>query len=130
MAILAIVSFVVSVIGWFSYVPVAKSTKFRRTLWPTRLLLYGSLLLAILAYVVPNPDPHTNVMFVSATCISFALFTLVFYAMLRLPVARGRPEVGKAIPAFEVLGEDGKPISSDQFIGKGPTLFIFFRGFW
>lgn len=121
---------VVSVLGWVSYVPVAKNTKYRRTLWPTRVLLYGSLALAILAYVVPNADPRMNVMFVSATCISFALFTLVFYLMLRLPVARGRPEVGKAIPAFEVLGEDGKPISSDTFIGKGPTLFVFFRGFW
>ena len=130
MPILAIASFVVSFIGWASYVPVVKRPKLRRTLWPTRVLLYLSLLMAGVAFFLPVRDPYLNSIFVSASLISFAIFTLLYYLMIKLPICVGRPEVSKAMPEFEVTGEDGKPFSSDNFLGKGPLLFIFFRGFW
>ena len=130
MPILAIASFVVSFIGWVSYVPVVKSPKYRRTLWPTRVLLYGSLLMACAAFALPSGSPRLNMWLFSATCASFSLFTLMYYIMIKLPVHPDRPHVGKTIPEFEVTGEDGKALSSDQFVGKGPVLFIFFRGFW
>lgn len=129
MNLLALASMAVSLLGWISYMPVVRSPRFRGTLWPTRVLLYGSLLMAGIAFALPSPDRHTA-MYLSATCASFAIFTLFYYILLKLPPAAGRPEVGKVVPEFEVTGEDGKPFSSDRFVGKGPVLFIFFRGMW
>lgn len=130
MPILACAALMTSLIGWASYVPVVKFPKLRRTLWPTRALEYFALLLACAALAIPVDDPQTNVLLVSLTCVSFAIFTLLYYVSLRLPVSTGRPEAGKLLPTFEVTGENGKPFTSDQFLGKGPLLFIFFRGFW
>lgn len=127
---LAAWSLIISFVGWFSYIPVAKIPKLRRTLWPTRLLFYLSLIPAIIAIALQTDDAKITLMFVSCTCISFALFTLSFYAAIKLPVAAGRPEIDKLLPDFEVIGEDGKPFSPNKFSGKGPLLLVFFRGFW
>lgn len=123
-------SLIISFVAWLSYVPVAKSPKLRRTLWPTRLLFYLSLIPAIIAMAMQLGDPQSNLLFVSATFISFALFTLSFYTALKLPVAAGRPEIGKLLPEFEVIGEDGRPFNPNQACSKGPLLLVFFRGFW
>jgi len=127
---LAAWSLIISFLGWFSYVPVAKIPKFRRTLWPTRLLFYLSLIPAVAAAILPTDDAPRNLLLVSATCISFALFTLSFYTALKLPVAACRPETGKLLPDFEVIGEDGKPFSPNKFASRGPLLLVFFLGFW
>ena len=130
MPVLAAVALAVSLLGWASYIPVAKTVSLRRTLWPTRAMEYLAVLLACLTFALPPEDKATNLLLVSLTCLSFAAFTLVYYTALRLPIAKGRPEVGKLLPAFELTGEDGKPLGADKFTGKGPVLFVFFRGFW
>ena len=132
--LLATAALIVSLLGWASYIPVAKSPRLRRTLMPTRALQYLAVALACLAFAVPLPlgmgDPPMNLLLVSLTCLSFATFVLAYHIALKLPVAAGRPEVGKLLPAFQLTGENGQPFSSDQFLGKGPVLYVFFRGFW
>jgi hypothetical protein len=121
---------VISFLGWVSYLPVAKSPRLRRTLWPTRAMQYVAIAVACLAFAVPTDDPPMNLLLVSLTCLSFSLFLLAYHFALKLPVATGRPEVGKLLPAFELTDEDGKTFTSDQFTNKGPLLLVFFRGFW
>jgi hypothetical protein len=121
---------IISLLAGLSYLPVIKVPKFRRTMWPTRLLFYLSLIPAALSMIFPTDDPQRNLLLVSLTCILFALFNIFFYTALKLPVAPGRPEIGKLLPDFEVTGEDGKTYTPGSLTGKGPVLLVFFRGFW
>ena len=130
MPLLSGAALLVSFLAWVSYVPVARSVRLRRTLWPTRAMQYLAIALACLAFAVPMGDAPMNLLLVGLTCLSFATFVLAYHLTLKLPVASGRPEAGKLLPAFELTGEDGKPFSSEQFVGKGPVLYLFFRGFW
>jgi hypothetical protein len=127
---LGTLSFVLTMIGWASYVPVAKSPALRRTMWPTWLIQIAALGVAVFALVRDSANVTVPLMLAVVAIGSFAIFVIVYFMILRIPRAAGRPEIGKTLRHIEVLGEDGKPVSPDDWVNKGPVLMIFFRGFW
>jgi len=39
-------------------------------------------------------------------------------------------KVGQAAPAFELVGYDGRRVSSAALLARGPMVLSFFRGSW
>jgi hypothetical protein len=127
---LALAAFILSILGWASYVPVAKSPALRRNMWPTWLILTISMLMALAAVIIEEPKVFRTAGVAAVTFAFYIFFVIAYFAALRVPQSVGRPEAGKALPSISVLAETGQRISPDDFAGKGPVLLIFFRGFW
>jgi hypothetical protein len=128
---LALAGFVLSILGWASYVPVAKSPALRRNMWPTWLILTVATLLALAAVIAEPPPKEFKTAGVAAvTFVFYIFFIIAYFTALRIPQSTGRPEAGKMLPSISVLAETGQNISPDDFAGKGPVLLVFFRGFW
>ena len=127
---LSVSSLVLAILGWVTYVPVAKTPGLRKTLWPTRALFVLALVLVGISAINAGPaDPKLDAVGI-ATCVLCGLFAVAFVVMLRVPKAPGRPEAGKPLPFFQVTSEEGKQVSPDGYARKGPVLLVFFRGFW
>jgi hypothetical protein len=123
-------AFVFSLLAWASYIPVSKSPRLRRTMWPTVVLIVLALLgdIAIVLSRASGSDRITALDIV--TWITAALFVPVYFFALRVPRSGRRPQAGGTLPVVSFIAEDGQAISSAQFIQRGPLLLVFFRGFW
>jgi tellurite resistance protein TehA-like permease len=127
---LALMGLLLSLLGWASYIPVSKTPALRHNMWPMWAMLFISVVLAAVA--VAGCQPLTSVVggLAGATLALFFLFVAAYFAALRVPRSAGRPEIGKLLPSFSVVAENGQNISPDHYVGKGPLLLVFFRGFW
>ena len=127
---LAVLLLAFSLLGWLSYLIVAKIPAMRRNMWPMWVIFDTSVVMALIALFQYGTQAGPISAAATATCASFALFVLVYVLVLRVPPAKGRPQAGELLPAFVIKGEDGSLISADDYVGKGPVLLVFFRGFW
>lgn len=123
-------SFGLSIFAWGSYVWVNKIPSLRRTMWPLWAMFAVSMLVAAVALALKKTAPGIDDSLARGTFISFVLFLFFYFTMMRTPRVTGRPQVGSKLPHFQLPSESGAPVSPDDYIGKGPVLLIFFRGFW
>ncbi len=127
---LAISAFILSVLGWASYAPVAKIPFLRSTMWPTWAIIVAAAIMGGVAVALEKSIEFATLGPAAASWILLFLFVVAYTTVLRIPVAPGRPEVGKRIVPFKVIGETGDPVSPQDYQGRGPLLLVFFRGFW
>jgi len=120
----------VSIFAWGSYVWVNKIPSLRKSMWPLWALFALSMLISAAALALKKTTPGIDESFAISTFASFGLFLFFYFTMMRTPRVAGRPQVGAKLPHFELTSETGASISPDDFIGKGPVLVLFFRGFW
>ncbi len=132
---LAVLSLVTALLAWVSIRFVLKSPALRRTMWPVWLLhLLSAALFSIwaVAALALYPDSILSGGGLCAifTLASFVLFLIVYLVALRMPPTEGRPEIGSPLPHFLVTVDDGIQLSPRELLGKGPSMIVFFRGFW
>lgn len=119
-----------AIVAWASYLPVSKSPRLRRTMWPTIALMGLALaIVAARAAMRAEGEPRLGAFDLSALGLAL-LFVPVYFLALRVPRAAGRPQPGESFPAVNFTGEDGQTVSSADLVQRGPMLFVFFRGFW
>ena len=126
---ISLISLIISVLAVVSYVPVAKVPRLRRNMWPTWMLFFASIAIASIPLVHGKDAPHLDAFQVSTYAL-FVLYVISYFLILRVPRQTGRPQVGSTVPHFTLIDENGAKISADDFVGKGPLLLVFFRGFW
>jgi hypothetical protein len=117
-------------LAWASYLPVSKSPRLRKNMWPT-IALMGLALLIVVARAATRPagEPRLGPLDLSALALAL-LFVPVYFLALRVPRAGGRPQPGQVFPAVTFIGDEAQTISSAELVQRGPMLFVFFRGFW
>ena len=125
---LALTSAIVAFAGWASYVPVNKVPSLRHTMWPTWALLSIAAALAVASLLGARVSADEAL--ACGALLAVALFVAFFFVGLRIPPAAGRPEIGRVLPRFTVVSEDGRTLTPQELAGGGPTLLVFFRGFW
>jgi peroxiredoxin len=129
MSLWAIASVLVTFLAWISYVPVLKSPRLRRTMWPVWALLFLAQALAVATFFV-RPIKLLNAATAMTVFALFAMTLIVYVVALRVPRAEGRPRPGERLPEFLVTTAGGKRVAPRELAGGGPVLIIFFRGFW
>ncbi len=128
---LAFGSMLIALLAWFSMRFILKIPALRRTMWPVWLLHLLSMALAVAALLVSgHPILSPELVCALIAVASFILFAIIFLALLRIPSANGRPEVGHPFPDFKVKTMGGVEMSIHALLNRGPTLVVFFRGFW
>ena len=127
---LSFAAFIFSMLAWASYIPVSKSPRLRRTMWPTVLLIALALLGDIAIVLLRAPDTDRVTALDIVTWITAALFVPVYFLALRVPRSGQRPQSGAALPSVSFIAEDGKTIATSELVQRGPLLLVFFRGFW
>ena len=113
-----------SLAGWASHGGVTFIKAFRRV----RLLPNIFSALAVPPLVAAIATDYNS--YAQTASVSLGLFLALYVFIFRMPRAKGRPEVGKRLPQFTVHTELGTELTPDTFVGRGPVLFIFYRGFW
>ncbi len=127
---LSIAVFAGAIVAWASYLPVSKSPRLRRTMWPTLVLMAIVLLALIARAVLRGPG---EVRFSALEWVSLAttlLIVPVYFMAFRVPRSGVRPQTGQEFPAVSFTALDGGALSSSELTRRGPMLFVFFRGFW
>lgn len=118
-----------TLLAWASYVPVSKSPRLRRTMWPTILML-GLALIAELGLIFSRPGPEHITGLDIGTLILIGIFVPVYFLALRMPASVLRLQPGQPLPAVSFHTGDGRSISSAEWTRHGPLLLVFYRGFW
>ena len=130
MDIFSITAFGISFLAWASYLPVSKSPRLRQTMWPTIALVGLALIFVTARIAARGPDePRFELLDVISLAMTL-LFVPVYFLALRVPRSGGRPQTGQKFPAVSFTADDGRVLSSSELTQRGPTLFVFFRGFW
>jgi len=99
-------------------------------MWPLWAMLLVSMLVAAVAVALKKTAPGIDESLAHGTFISFILFLFFYFTMMRTPRVTGRPQVGTRLPHFQLPSETGLQNMPDAYMGKGPVLLVFFRGFW
>ena len=135
------VSFVVVVIGLFSYEFFARFPITRDFPW-ANFLLFGiglALLLVGLFRAFGRPQVYRGKIFGSIFAAMAVLFVaffsyVIFYVLHQVPASAGAPRVGQRAPDFLLLDQNGKPVGLGDLLrgpsGPKPVALIFYRGFW
>jgi len=59
-----------------------------------------------------------------------ALYGAAFFGLAALPAAAATLIVGKPVPTFTLPDQNGRMVSLEESHTDGPTLLVFYRGFW
>ena len=131
MRIWALASLLLAVLGWASYLPLAKNPAYRATLWPMWTALAVAAFLGIIALRKPEQANWFNRSLAILGLLISLLAIPAYLFMLKTPAAEGRPQVGQPLPAIRVKSEyQNDVLSSQSMVSNGPLLLVFFRGFW
>ncbi|MCW8131096.1 MAG: hypothetical protein KIS92_12175 [Planctomycetota bacterium] len=126
----AILSLLLAIGGWASYVPLSKSPSYRATMWPMFLAVGLALVLAVYAFSkATKPVLATRIVAGLAAVVSLLLVP-AYFTMLRVPAETGRPLAGQKMPGVNLVNEYGDKLFTGSFTNNGPLLLVFFRGFW
>src|ERR1051325_10131276 len=110
----ALASVLLAVLGWASYIPLAKRVEYRGTMWPMWVALAVAIWLGITALQQKDQANWFNRTLAIAGIILGLLAIPAYFFGLRIPAQEGRPQVGKPLPAIQVQGEYQNDMLSSQ----------------
>ena len=123
---LALSSAILAFVGWASYVPVNKVPVLRHTMWPTWAILVVEVVSVGWREFVFCGKRYRQDNLAFAGLFSFVLFIMFYFVAMRIPTAKGRPEVGQRLPRITVVSEDGQPGTCRNWRAKGRCCWFSF----
>jgi hypothetical protein len=110
------------------YPPLMDIAWVRSTAAPT---WFGFALAALLAVLAIRRDTRNWVRSIAAFTLVFVGVSIyAFFGLARLPQDDGVPLHGARLPAVTLRDQDNRPVDLQAAATAGPTLLVFYRGFW
>lgn len=110
------------------YPPLMDIAWIRSTAAPTWV---GFSLAALCALIAMRRDRRIWIRAIAGLTLALILFGVyAFFGLARLPQSDGVPLPGARIPAVVLPDQDNRPVDLQAAARTGPTLLVFYRGFW
>ncbi len=125
---LALLGFLLTLLGGLSYVLLLDVPWIRATAIPNVALTVLGLALSL--YALLRTRAALVVIAAVASLLVGGGFLASVFILMDLPAPAHSWTGGRPVPDFELPNQNGERVRLSSFVGRGPVLLVFYRGHW